>query len=118
MTRNDQVGRAMDGFAGLGRTGVKDLSFKMVFIANSVMASDQRFAQQKAQGMEEEQNEENLNQFSKQEQNTVVLMKDQEDLYTKLAQSVAPGVYGHLDVKKGVLLQLFGGIKKMTADNI
>ena len=45
-------------------------------------------------------------------------MKDQEDLYTKLAQSVAPGVYGHLDVKKGVLLQLFGGIKKETPDKI
>lgn len=75
----------MDGFAGLGRTGVKDLSFKMVFIANSVMASDQRFSAQKTTGAEEEQNEENLNQFSKQEQNTVVLMKDQEDLYTKLA---------------------------------
>ena len=108
----------MDGFAGLGRTGVKDLSFKMVFIANSVMASDQRFSAQKTTAAEEEQNEENLNQFSKQEQNTVVLMKDQEDLYTKLAKSVAPGVYGHLDVKKGILLQLFGGIKKETSDNI
>ena len=34
----------MDGFAGLSRTGVKDLSFKMVFIASSVYSSDQRFA--------------------------------------------------------------------------
>lgn len=31
---------------------------------------------------------------------------------------MAPGVYGHLDVKKGILLQLFGGIKKKTTDNI
>ena len=45
-------------------------------------------------------------------------MKDQEDLYTKLAKSVAPGVHGHNDVKKGILLQLFGGIKKETADKI
>ena len=45
-------------------------------------------------------------------------MKDTHDLYTKLAQSVAPGVYGHLDVKKGMLLQLFGGIKKDTSDKI
>ena len=37
--RND-VGRSMDGFAGLQRTGVKDLSFKMVFVASSVYASD------------------------------------------------------------------------------
>lgn len=40
MQRNDQNGKTMDGFSGLGRTGVKDLSFKMVFIANSVFSQD------------------------------------------------------------------------------
>jgi len=45
-------------------------------------------------------------------------MKDQDNLYTKMAESIAPGVYGHLDVKKGILLQLFGGIKKDTTDKI
>lgn len=117
MMRND-TGRSMDGFAGLQRTGVKDLSFKMVFVATSVVASDQRFAFHKSQNWDEEDKEENLNQFSKAEQATVVHMKDQDDLYTKLANSIAPGVYGHLDVKKGILLQLFGGIKKLTADQI
>lgn len=61
---------------------------------------------------DDEEKEENLNNFSKVEQNTVVNMKDQDNLYTKMAESIAPGVYGHLDVKKGILLQLFGGIKK------
>jgi len=32
------------------------------------------------------------------------MMKDQQDLYTKLADSIAPNVFGHLDVKKGLLL--------------
>lgn len=71
LQRNDAFGRTMDGFAGLGRTGVKDLSFKMVFMANSVMASDERFASAKANNTcadDEEENEEDLNQFSKQEQ--------------------------------------------------
>ena len=45
-------------------------------------------------------------------------MKDQDDLYSKLSSSLAPGVFGHLDVKKGLLLQLFGGIKKETKDKI
>ena len=76
MTRNEQVGRGMDGFAGLARTGVKDLSFKMVFIASSVHSSDQRFAFHKLQSWEEEAKEENLNQFTKSEQATVVHMKD------------------------------------------
>jgi DNA replicative helicase MCM subunit Mcm2 (Cdc46/Mcm family) len=34
----------------------------------------------------------------------VVKMKDEENLYTKLANSISPSVYGHTDVKKGILL--------------
>ena len=41
MKRNDQ--KPMDGVAGLKRLGVKDLSYKLVFIANSVHAADSRF---------------------------------------------------------------------------
>lgn len=44
MNRNDQAANAMDGLSGLNRTGVKDLSFKMVFIASSVHSSDSRFS--------------------------------------------------------------------------
>lgn len=33
-------------------------------------------------------------------------------LYEKLSESLAPGVWGLADVKKGLLLQLFGGISK------
>ena len=68
MRRNDEFGRPMDGFAGLARTGVKDLSFKMVFIASSVFSSDQRFSLQKMGAASDEyEKEENLNQFTKQE---------------------------------------------------
>lgn len=38
------------------------------------------------------------------ELNLFVGIKDQDDLYTKLAESIAPNVHGHLDVKKGILL--------------
>ena len=41
-------------------------------------------------------------------------IKDQSNLYTNMAQSISPNVHGHLDVKKGLLLQLFGGIGKLT----
>lgn len=107
----------MDGTAGLARTGVKDLSFKMVFIACAVHTADSRFGFKNKQDLNEEQ-EENLGNFTRNEQSTVINMKDTHDLYTKLANSVAPSVHGHLDVKKGILLQLFGGIKKKTDDGI
>lgn len=45
-------------------------------------------------------------------------MRYVDDLFPKLANSIAPSVHGHHDVKKGVLLQLFGGIKKTTPEKI
>lgn len=39
-----------------------------------------------------------------------------DNLYEKLAASVAPSIYGMDDVKKGVLLQLFGGSSKDFTD--
>lgn len=38
------------------------------------------------------------------------------DLYEVLARSIAPSIFGLEDVKKGVLLQLFGGSHKFSGD--
>jgi DNA replication licensing factor MCM6 len=116
MGRNDQ--KPMDGVTGLKRLGVKDLSYKLVFIANSVHAADSRFGFSNVISADDEEKQESLKQFTLAEQHTVLAMKDQDDLYTKLANSISPSVYGHLDVKKGVLLQLFGGVHKSTMEGI
>ncbi|KAH9386788.1 DNA replication licensing factor MCM4 [Nematocida major] len=39
-------------------------------------------------------------------------LRKSEDLYEKLAASIAPSIYGMLDVKKALLLQMFGGVTK------
>ncbi len=39
-------------------------------------------------------------------------------LYTKLAQSIAPEIYGHVDVKKALLLLLVGGVTKTVGDGM
>ncbi|KAI5167174.1 DNA replication licensing factor MCM4 [Nematocida sp. AWRm79] len=39
-------------------------------------------------------------------------LRNTEDVYEKLALSVAPSIYGMLDVKKALLLQMFGGVTK------
>jgi DNA replication licensing factor MCM6 len=114
---NRQESNKMDGMSGLSKTGVKDLSFKMVFIASAVHAADTRFGFTKNMGNEEKDEEEGQH-FTHAEQNTVIGMKDKPSLYKKLAESITPSVHGHLDVKKGILLQLFGGLKKKTDDGI
>ena len=35
-----------------------------------------------------------------------------QDVYERLARAIAPSIYEHEDIKKGILLQLFGGSKK------
>lgn len=42
------------------------------------------------------------------------LAKD-DNIYDRLANSLCPSIFGHIDIKKGVLLQLFGGTRKEMA---
>lgn len=117
MKRNE--GRSLDAVSGLRKIGVKDLSYKLVFIACSVHAGDTRFGfTQNQQGNNDGAGQDNLAQFTTQEKELAIEMKNQDDLYTKLAKSIAPNIHGHLDVKKGILLQLFGGIQKKTQEGV
>ncbi|ODN02850.1 DNA replication licensing factor MCM4 [Orchesella cincta] len=43
-------------------------------------------------------------------------LSKKEDIYERLARAIAPSIYEHEDVKKGILLQLFGGTKKEFAN--
>jgi DNA replication licensing factor MCM6 len=112
--------KSMDGVAGLRGAGVKDLSYKMVFIASSVHTGDTRFAfNQGSYAADDEEAEKDINKmFTMQERHEVTRMKQEDNLYQKLAKSIAPSVYGHLDIKKGILLQIFGGIQKKTKEGI
>ena len=40
------------------------------------------------------------------------LLSRKEDVYDRLARNIAPSIYENDDIKKGILLQLFGGTKK------
>ncbi|CAG7717467.1 unnamed protein product [Allacma fusca] len=43
-------------------------------------------------------------------------LSEKEDIYERLARAIAPSIYEHEDVKKGLLLQLFGGTNKGFED--
>jgi DNA replication licensing factor MCM7 len=66
--------------------------------------------QLKKQYSEMEMTQEIWEQFS-------VLMQDPR-LYDKLAMSIAPEIYGHVDVKKALLLLLVGGVTKDVGDGM
>ena len=111
--------RTLDGVTGLKKIGVKDLSYKMVFIASSVSNNETRMGFNSTMSAEEEEAEVDVNRkFTMHERHEVLNMKGEDNLYSKLAASISPHVTGHLDVKKGILLQLFGGIQKKTKEGI
>jgi DNA replication licensing factor MCM6 len=60
-----------------------------------------------------------LEAFTQEEINDLKRMVSMEQhIYSKLVNSLAPTVYGHEDVKKGLLLQLMGGVHKVTPEGI
>ena len=48
----------------------------------------------------------------------IMKLKQDPTLYHKLAQSIAPEIYGHDDVKKALLLLLVGGVTKSMGDGM
>ena len=54
--------------------------------------------------------------YSDDQQNDLDLMKTNGDIYKDLTRSIAPQVYGHDDIKRAVLLMLFGGVHKQTKE--
>ncbi len=45
-------------------------------------------------------------------------MIELDHIYSRLVESIAPTVYGHEIVKKGLLLQLMGGVHKQTPEGM
>jgi DNA replication licensing factor MCM6 len=60
-------GRTFDGVAGLQQTGVKDLSYKMVFIAYQVCQADSRFGFKKVTSADEEEAENSIENMTRAE---------------------------------------------------
>ena len=48
----------------------------------------------------------------------ILSLHSDPSLYQKLAQSIAPEIYGHEDVKKALLLLLVGGVTKEMGDGM
>ncbi len=55
-------------------------------------------------------------EISEEDERQIKEIATDEQLFKKLANSIAPSVYGHDEIKLAIALQLFGGIKKMRSD--
>lgn len=68
------------------------------------------------QQLNKQQYQEQKIQFSDEIKNKLFALADRENIYDLLVKSVAPSIWEHVDVKKGLLTQLFGGCAKIIQD--
>lgn len=57
-------------------------------------------------------------ELSQDVQERVAELVAEGDVYERMARSIAPEIYGHLDVKKALLLLLVGGVEKRVGDGM
>ncbi|KAK9470921.1 MCM2/3/5 family-domain-containing protein [Dipodascopsis tothii] len=110
------------GVSGLRALGVRDLTYRLAFLACTVQAAeakDKGTADVRGDSAQtDDEQDAYLNSLTQEELDDLRRMVHSETVYTSLVDSIAPTVYGHEIVKKGILLQLMGGVHKTTAEGI
>ncbi|XP_003425529.1 DNA replication licensing factor Mcm6 [Nasonia vitripennis] len=104
-----------EGVRGLKSLGVRDLNYRMSFLACSISATSLRFGGTET-GMEEISQEMMKKQMTTDEWNKIYDMSKDKNLYQNLVSSLFPSIHGNDEVKKGVVLMLFGGVPKITTE--
>lgn len=123
-----------DGLSGLAKLGVKEMTYKILFVASSVEHTEQRSGTAARDGAlhstfviptastdgpeEEGETTDATLHMSDAMKADILRMHGEPNLYLKMVESLAPSVYGHDEVKRGVLLMLFGGVHKKTQEGI
>ncbi|KAF9986730.1 MCM DNA helicase complex subunit mcm6 [Mortierella antarctica] len=118
--------RGKDGFSNQGITGLKalgvgDLTYKLAFLGGMVQASDSKgdISIDREPDNQDEERQKFLDSLKQEEIDELRDMVNLEgQIYNKLALSIAPAVFGHHTVKQGLLLQMMGGVHKVTPEGI
>lgn len=56
--------------------------------------------------------------FTQTELDEIEKIRSTPQLYNKMVNSIAPSIFGHQEIKAGILLMLFGGVHKTTPEGI
>jgi len=123
------------GVKGLSALGVKELTYRTCFVANSVMSLESiKQANKNEQVMagalygtasgdrksldDEPTTKQVALEMTTAQRAELRAMRNSPRLYEQMVDSMVPNTFGHREVKKGILLMLLGGIHKTTPDGI
>ena len=121
-----------EGVGGLKRLGVREMTYRIMFLACSVVPLDQNNRPARMEHIVDEiyrdpnshQGDSNTSildikaQLDTPERFELMEMTRTPHLYAKMVESICPSVFGHHEVKRGILLMLFGGVHKNTPEGI
>ncbi|KAI5363227.1 putative mini-chromosome maintenance protein [Septoria linicola] len=142
--RDTQAQRGSDtggsGVSGLKALGVRDLTYRMAFLANMLTPDTSTQGHHSSQHLKgqagnlmsslaqnvdntdgvsgEKAQQEYLDTLTPAEIDELRDMVQSDNIYMRLVDSLAPMVYGHTIVKKGLLLQMMGGVSKTTPEGM
>ena len=136
--RGDNAGGT--GVTGLKALGVRDLTYRMAFLAcmvtpdtstpgqsashhltgqsSNILASLNQTATIDPNDTGDHAQDAYLQSLTQAEIDDLKQMVHSDHIYSRLVNSLAPMVYGHEMVKKGLLLQLMGGVHKTTPEGM
>ncbi|KAF2069856.1 hypothetical protein CYY_008821 [Polysphondylium violaceum] len=119
------------GVSGLKDLGVRDMAYKICFFSNSVRSVDSKTTAINVKEEDEEfsNNDDTEEDTATLQQNFIEGLTQSEregldkminstKIYKKLVKSLCPSVFGHKEIKRGILLMLFGGVHKKTPEKI
>jgi replicative DNA helicase Mcm len=83
------------------QTGAISTRFDLAVDANNVIPLEESYADLK---------------ISEEDELQIKELSVDPSIYTRLAENIAPSIYGYEEIKQAIVLQLFGGVKKKRAD--
>ncbi|CAI8051165.1 Zygotic DNA replication licensing factor mcm6-B, partial [Geodia barretti] len=104
-----------EGVSGLKALGVRDLTYRLAFLACSVASTNPRLGGREQPG-EEVTAEMIRKQMTESEWQKIYEMSQDKHLYQNIISSLFPTIHGSDEVKRGVMLMLFGGVPKVTTE--
>jgi len=122
-TRSDSAYGGSEGVRGLKGMGNRDLTYKMAFFGNFVEEDSEWGTSGDGATVENVRSDDAvlLNPADKEKFRTIsehLGAGGKKDVFDVVAKCIAPSVQGQLDVKKGILLMLIGGVAKKTEEGI
>ncbi len=85
------------------RTGGRSTRFDLMAEANNIRPVEESFTELK---------------ITPEEEAEILELSRDPKIFEKLVKSIAPSIYGHEEIKKALVLQLFGGVRKKRDDGV